>query len=68
VAHCGSSTQDFYLCTLCAVDIATAWVELEAIWGKRHERVGGGVHRVRQRLPMPLLGLDRDNVLSARGW
>ena len=58
VAHCGSSTKDFYLCTLCAVDIATAWVELEAIWGKRHERVGGGVHRVRQRLPMPLLGLD----------
>ena len=56
-----SSTQDFYLCTLCAVDIATAWVELEAIWGKRHERVGGGVHRVRQRLPMPLLGLDSDN-------
>ena len=32
-----SRTQDFYLCTLCAVDIATAWVELEAIWGKRHE-------------------------------
>ena len=61
VAHCGSSTRDFYLCTLCAVDIATAWVELEAIWGKRHERVGGGVHRVRQRLPMPLLGLDSDN-------
>jgi hypothetical protein len=61
VAHCGSSTQGFYLCTLCAVDIATAWVEREAIWGKRHERVGGGVHRVRQRLPMPLLGLDSDN-------
>ena len=61
VAHCGSSTQGFYLCTLCAVDIATAWVELDAIWGKRHERVGGAVHRVRQRLPMPLLGLDSDN-------
>src|ERR1700730_2928775 len=28
VAHCGSSTQGFYLCTLCAVDIATSWVEL----------------------------------------
>jgi hypothetical protein len=51
----------FYLCTLCAVDIATAWVELEAIWGKGHERVGGGVHRVRQRLPLPLRGLDSDN-------
>src|SRR5262245_58779772 len=33
VAHCGSSTRGFYLCTLCAVDIATAWVELEAVWG-----------------------------------
>ncbi len=61
VAHCGGSTQGFYLCTLCAVDIATAWVELEAIWGKGHERVGGGVHRVRQRVPMPLLGLNSDN-------
>src|SRR6202022_1642326 len=61
VAHCGSSTQGFYLCTLCAVDIATAGVELEAVWGKGHERVGGGVQRVRQRLPIPLLGLDSDN-------
>jgi hypothetical protein len=31
VAHCGSSTEGFYLCTLCAVDIATAWIELEAV-------------------------------------
>jgi hypothetical protein len=29
----GSSTRGFYLCTLRAVDIATAWVELEAVWG-----------------------------------
>lgn len=61
VAHCASSTQGFYLTTLCAVDIPTAWVELEAIWGKGQERVGGGIHRVRMRLPLPLLGLDSDN-------
>jgi hypothetical protein len=61
VAHCGSTTKGFYLCTLCAVDIATAWVELDVIWGKGHDRVGGGVHHVRQRLPMPLRGLDSDN-------
>ena len=61
VAHCGSTTQGFYLCTLCTVDIATAWVELEPIWGKGQERVGGGVQRMRQRLPMPLLGIDSDN-------
>ena len=61
VAHCGTSTEGFYLCTLCAVDIATAWVELEAVWGKGQKRVGGAVHHVRTRLPMPLVGLDSDN-------
>ena len=61
VAHCGRSTEGFYLCTLCAVDIATAWVELEAVWGKGQKRVGGAIHHVRQRLPMPLVGLDSDN-------
>ena len=65
VAHCGSSTQAFYLRTLCMVGIATAWVELEAVCGKGHERVGGGVHRVRQRLPMPLLGLDSTTAASS---
>jgi hypothetical protein len=61
VAHCGSSTAGFYLCTLCAVDIATSWVELEAVWGKTQHRVGGAIHHVWQRLPVPLVGLDSDN-------
>jgi len=61
VAHCGSSTEGFYLCTLCAVDITTAWIELDAVWGKNQDRVGGAVHRVRERLPVPLVGLDSDN-------
>jgi hypothetical protein len=61
VAHCGSTTEGFYLCTLCAVDIATAWIELEAVWGKGQERVGAAIHRVRAQLPMPVLGLDSDN-------
>lgn len=61
VAHCGSSTEGFSLCTLCAVDIATAWVELEPVWGKGQIRVGGAVDHVRTRLPMPMLGLDSDN-------
>ena len=60
VAHCGSSTEGFYLCTLCAVDITTAWIELDAVWGKNQDRVGGAVHRVRERLPVPLVGLDSD--------
>ena len=61
VAHCGSSTLGFYLCTLCTVDIVTCWVELEAVWGKGQERVGGAVQHVHARLQMPLLGLDSDN-------
>jgi hypothetical protein len=61
VAHCGSSTKGFYLCTLCAVDIATAWVELEPVWGKGQDRVGGAIDHVRTRLPMLLVGLDSDN-------
>jgi hypothetical protein len=61
VAHCGSSTQGFFLYTLCAVDIATTWVELQPLWGKGHYRVTAGVHEVRGRLPVPLAGLDSDN-------
>ena len=61
VAHCGSSTEGFYLCTLCVVDIATAWIELDAVWGKGQVRVGGAIHHVYERLPVPLVALDRDN-------
>lgn len=61
VAHCGESTEGFYLNTLSAVDIATGWVECQAVWGKGQERVGGAVHRISQLLPFPLLGLDSDN-------
>jgi len=61
VPHCGESSEGFYLNTLSTVDVATGWSECVGVWGKGQERVGGGVHRVRQRLPFPLLGLDSDN-------
>jgi hypothetical protein len=61
VAHCGDSAEGFYLNTLCAVDVASGWTECLPVWGKGQERVGGTVHRMRQRLPFPLLGLDSDN-------
>ncbi len=31
------------------------------VWGKGQQRVGAAVHQIRQRLPLPLLGLDSDN-------
>ncbi len=61
VAHCGESTDGFYLNTLCAVDVASGWTECVPVWGKGQVRVKSAVHRVRQRLPFPLLGVDSDN-------
>lgn len=61
VAHCGESTEGFYLNTLSTVDVASGWSEYIGVWGKGQQRVGSAIHRVRQRMPFPLLGLDSDN-------
>ncbi len=61
VAHCGDSVEDFFLNSLCAVDVASGWTECVPVWGKGQVRVKSAVHRVRQRLPFPLLGVDSDN-------
>ena len=61
VAHCGETTQGFYLCTLQMVDVATSWTVLEAVWGKGQQRVGSGIHRGRLRLPFSLTELHTDN-------
>jgi len=61
VAHCGDDAGGFYLTTLSAVDVLTGWYEPMVVWGKGQERVGGAVHHIKERLPMPVLGLDSDN-------
>jgi hypothetical protein len=61
VAHCGEDGGGFFLHTLCAVDVATGWVELQPVWGKGHKRVKAALHEIRGRLPVPLRGLDSDN-------
>jgi len=61
VAHCGESTEGFYLTTLDAVDLATGWTELRAVWGKGQERVRAAIHEVRRRLPFAIKGLHSDN-------
>ena len=61
MAHCGESTEGFYLNTLTGVDIATGWVHCRAVWGKGQERVGGAVHEMARALPFPLLDLHSDN-------
>jgi hypothetical protein len=61
VAHCGESSDGFYLNTLCAVDVASGWTECLPVWGKWQEKVRQAVHHMRLRLPFPLLGIDSDN-------
>jgi len=61
VAHCGDNVDGFYLNTLCAVDVASGWTECLPVWGKGQQRVRSSVHRIRQRLPFTLQGIDSDN-------
>ena len=61
VAHCGESVEGFYLNTLSTVDVASGWSECRGVWGKGQIRVRAAVHRIRERLPFPMLGLDSDN-------
>jgi len=61
VLHCGESTDGFYLTTLTAVDIATGWTELQAVWGMGQSRVGGALHQVKLQLPVTLRELHSDN-------
>lgn len=61
VLHCGESTEGFYLSSLVAVDVASGWIELEAVWGVGAVRVGAGVDHLRRRLPVPLREWHTDN-------
>lgn len=61
VAHCGTSTEGEYVCTLSATDLATGWTETQAVLGKTQRSVHGALEEIRERLPFPLLGIDFDN-------
>jgi Integrase core domain len=61
VLHCGESTAGQYCATLVAVDVATTWTELQALWGLHQQRVTGGIQHIQQRLPFPLREWHSDN-------
>lgn len=61
VFHSGESLHGFHLTTLCAVDVASGWIELQPVWGLGKSRVGAAIHLLRQRLPFALEALHTDN-------
>jgi hypothetical protein len=61
VLHCGESTEGFYLTTLCLIDVATGWTELQPVWGIRETEVIASLHLITRRLPFRLKELHSDN-------
>jgi hypothetical protein len=61
VAHCGGRPDGAFLSTLVLTDVATGWVECQALLYRSQDQVLQGLKRARQLLPFPFLGLDTDN-------
>jgi hypothetical protein len=61
VAHCGTTAEGQFLCTLTCTDICTGWTEVTALPHRSQEAVSEAIRRMRQRLSFPLLGIDSDN-------
>ena len=61
VLHCGGSTEGFYLATLCVIDVASGWTELQPVWGTTQEETIAALHMASRRLPFKLKELHTDN-------
>lgn len=61
VALCGGSTAGEFVWMLDAVDYATTWVEVRAMWGRGQAATLEALRDLEDSLPFALLGLDSDN-------
>jgi Integrase core domain. len=61
VAHCAESTEGKYLETLDCVDVATGWCECIVPRNQGQQAIFDALIEIRQRCPLPLLGIDSDN-------
>lgn len=61
VAHCGDRPDGAFLSTLVLTDVATGWVECQALLYRSQDQVLQGIKRARQLVPFAVLGLDTDN-------
>ena len=60
VALCGGSLMGDFVWTLTAVDIATTWTEVRAMWNKGAHATCEQVNCIEESLPFKLLGFDTD--------
>jgi hypothetical protein len=61
VALCGGSIAGEYVWMVDAVDYATTWVEVRAMWGRGQAATLEALQDLEASLPFVLLGLDSDN-------
>jgi len=61
VALCGGSVAGQFVWMVDAVDYATTWVEVRAMWGRGQSGTLAALQDMEARLPFRLLGLDSDN-------
>lgn len=61
VALCGGSVAGDFVWMVDAVDYATTWVSVGAIWNRGQAATLAALREMEQRLPFALLGLDSDN-------
>jgi hypothetical protein len=61
VGHDGGNSCGEFLYSLNATDVASGWVETEALRNRAQVWTFQALERIKQRLPFPLLGIDSDN-------
>lgn len=61
MALCGGSVAGTFVWMVDAVDYATTWVELRAMWGRGQVGTLSALRDMEASLPFDLLGLDSDN-------
>lgn len=61
VAHCGGSLAGEFINSLTAVDIATLWTEVRAVFGRGSNAVLDAVKDIEVNLPFKILAYDADN-------
>jgi len=61
VHHCGPRASGDYLCTLQWLDVATAWSERVAVYGRSAREMQEAFERVLSRCPFPIHEIHPDN-------
>jgi hypothetical protein len=68
VAHCGSTLLGDFVYTVNYTDTATYWVIPRAQWNKGQEATKQSLEMIKEKLPVPILGLHPDTGSEFVNW